>query len=771
MSAPFLTELLDIAPYSLPAQDKSRRMLEGLNALTEHHRAHCPLFRAVSDGLFPQQNRGGARSLEEVPFLPVSMFKTHELRSIEPEQVFKQLTSSGTTGQAVSRVYLDAATAQLQARVLIKLGQHFLGKLRLPMVIVDHPSVHRRVVHSARSAGILGMLQFARRPFYCLHEDMSLDWEGLEGYLREHQDQPVVFFGFTFMVWQYLLGALRAQGRNLELPRAKLLHSGGWKRLLEQAVDAQQFRAQVETLTGIQQVRSFYGMAEQVGSVFFENDLGYLHASEFSDVIIRDPLTLAPLPPGEVGLIQVVSLLPWSYPGHSILTEDLGAVRGLDVPQAGLNGRYFEMLGRVAQVPLRGCSDTFQPSPPSPREESDPFVQVLAPAHGQRELFEFVEQLPTGGAQHPFDPLRLEGLAELSRDLLASRPAPAVTALAFWLRKANLQRLHQEYQRLESPDSYTLVPNGRVFHMAPSNVDTLFVYSWALSYLCGNANVVRLSGRMGPLMADLLRCLQAWMHKSPDRQRDNLFVSYPHDEEITRALSQWCSLRVVWGGDLAVSQIRGIDLNPHASERLFASKFSYAVLGSSAFLHSSQAERAALMHNFANDVFWFDQRACSSPQVVFWLGEEADRAQEHFRVDLDQELRAHPPAIPASLALERTAQAFSMAAASPCRGHLGSTVNLVLESFADLRRQVCGGGMLQHVCAESIEQIATWSSPEDQTITYFGLEAGQVRELALKAGLRGVDRVVPVGQALQFDTVWDGYNLLSDFTRKVLWRA
>jgi hypothetical protein len=53
-----------------------------------------------------------------------------------------------------------------------------------------------------------------------------------------------------------------------------------------------------------------------------------------------------------------MSVLPDSYPGHSILTEDIGVIHGEDDPGSGMKGIYFEILGRVPQAELRGCSDT-----------------------------------------------------------------------------------------------------------------------------------------------------------------------------------------------------------------------------------------------------------------------------------------------------------------------------------------------------------------------------------------------------------------------------
>lgn len=352
--------LLEVPPFGLRQEEKRERLLPMLQALTAHHAEHCEPYRNVLDGVFGGAGRLRIERLEDVPFLPVTLFKTHTLSSVPPADVLKVLTSSGTTGQEPSRIFLDAETASVQAAVLVKVAQHFLGKERLPMVILDHPGVVRdRRSYSARGAGILGMAQFGHRPFYALREDMTLDAEGLCAYLDGARGRPVLLFGFTYMVWQHFVQALERSGMRLSLPRSVLVHSGGWKKLQEQAVDAREFRERLQAVAGVERVINFYGMVEQVGGVYFENPLHQLHAPVFAEVIVRDPVTLAPLPDGEPGLVQVLSCLPTSYPGHSLLTEDLGVIRGVDPEGTGMGGRSFEILSRVPKAELRGCSDTF----------------------------------------------------------------------------------------------------------------------------------------------------------------------------------------------------------------------------------------------------------------------------------------------------------------------------------------------------------------------------------------------------------------------------
>jgi hypothetical protein len=346
--------------YRLPQTQKEAALLDALNRLTALHRAGCPGYRALLDAYGAGAEQ--ARSLAEVPFLHASVFKSHLLASVPESESFKTLHSSGTTGQAVSRIVLDTRTADLQKRAMVRIMQSFLGRARLPMIVVDHPSViKRRDQFSARGAGILGMMNFGRSPIYALRDEtMEIDTAGLSRFIERHGDGPIFLFGFTFMVWKFLVRAIEQTGIPLSIPQGILVHSGGWKKLQDEAVSSSDFRQRLEVATGISRVHNFYGMVEQVGSIFVECENGRLHAPEFSDVLIRRAMDWSVADIGEEGVIEVLSALPHSYPGHALITEDRGRITGIDDCPCGRSGKTIEVLGRLPKAEVRGCSDTFE---------------------------------------------------------------------------------------------------------------------------------------------------------------------------------------------------------------------------------------------------------------------------------------------------------------------------------------------------------------------------------------------------------------------------
>ena len=322
-----LSTLLQYKPYSTARTEKRALYAGLLTELTQFHREHCPEYGRLLDALGCPAHMDC--TVESTPMLPVSLFKELELRSIPEGEVFKTLTSSGTTGQRVSRIFLDGATSAC-------------------------------AMFSARGAGILGFSIFGTRPCYALDEHMELDLDGVRAFLEEHQGETIFLFGFTFIIWKHVVRALEERGERLDIPNGILVHGGGWKKLAGEAVSPGEFKARVAAATGVERVSNYYGMAEQTGCIYMECPQGHLHASLWSDIVVRRGRDYRPCEPGEEGVLQVLSPLPRSYPGHSLLTEDLGVLLGEDDCPCGRKGKYFKVTGRVPRAEVRGCSDTYE---------------------------------------------------------------------------------------------------------------------------------------------------------------------------------------------------------------------------------------------------------------------------------------------------------------------------------------------------------------------------------------------------------------------------
>ena len=353
------SEILNIPPYSLEKEEKQTLILERLCNLGKFHYEHCEVYKHIVDMLGYDFDR--IASCEELPFLPVRLFKELDLKSISDDDIFKVMTSSGTSGQKVSKIYLDKETASNQQKTLVKIATSFTGKGRLPMLIIDTPSVLKnRMMFSARGAGILGFSILASDRCFALDDNMELDLDGIRAFLDKHKGKTILLFGFTYMIWQYFYKVLAQCKEKIDLSNGVLIHGGGWKKLQNEAVERSEFHRKLEEVCGLRSIHDYYGMVEQTGCIYMECECGHLHTSVFSDIIVRRSKDFSICNHGEKGMIQVLSMIPKSYPGFSILTEDEGIILGEDDCQCGRKGKYFKILGRIKNAEVRGCSDTYE---------------------------------------------------------------------------------------------------------------------------------------------------------------------------------------------------------------------------------------------------------------------------------------------------------------------------------------------------------------------------------------------------------------------------
>jgi len=305
------------------------------------------------------------KDLEAVPYIPVSMFKCFDLRVCNEEQVIRVLKSSATTNGIPSKIYLDKKTSQRQTQGLISTLASFLGTNRRAMLIVDNADSNKKGDSiTARGAAIRGVSTFASKIYYVMDkekEELKLNVDKLREFERMYRDKEVLVYGFTYIVWSKFLKVLKHEGIELDIPKLKLLHSGGWKKLTSEKVEKKVFSETAAQIfnTNIDNIIDFYGMVEQAGVVFIDCMYGHKHVPNFAEIIIRDIQTLEEVKVGGTGLIEVMSVLGTSYPSQAILTEDIGEFIGIDDCPCGRHGKYFRFKARLDNAEIRGCGDTF----------------------------------------------------------------------------------------------------------------------------------------------------------------------------------------------------------------------------------------------------------------------------------------------------------------------------------------------------------------------------------------------------------------------------
>jgi hypothetical protein len=350
-----------VAPYALEPAARATFLLGHLQQLLEHHRTHCPPYANLVDD-WRQQSGRHEGALEDYPFMPVSIFKEYELRSTADAGM--RLESSATTSGTASKIFVDKATRKRQTISANKVLSDFIGTEKRPYVVFDLAATVRGTASlSARGAAILSLAHHASKFYFVGHEvegQLRLDLDALHEAFAEIGSQAFVAYGFTYILYQ-MHQQLQASGRALPTvhPASVFLHSGGWKRLTDIAVDKASFNRTIAGVWGLspQHIIDFYGAVEQIGLPYPDCAAGRKHVPYWAEIIVRRQDALTPAAVGETGLLQLLNCLPLSAPNHSVLTEDLGVIELLDGCQCGRRGKAFVFQGRAPRSELRGCSD------------------------------------------------------------------------------------------------------------------------------------------------------------------------------------------------------------------------------------------------------------------------------------------------------------------------------------------------------------------------------------------------------------------------------
>lgn len=372
----------------------------------------------------------------------------------------------------------------------------------------------------------------------------------------------------------------------------------------------------------------------------------------------------------------------------------------------------------------------------------------------------------------PFSPLVLSFLQTLSQELLhspLSAQNPSWGALAFWLRATHLNRMKQDVSFLNAR-----LGRGLVFHIAPTNMPVMFAYSLAISMLAGNSNIVRLSPRIVQALTPLYGLFHNILSHDVFRPlyETNGIVTYDAScKALTDEFSTRCDGRIIWGGDHSINAIRQSPLSPRAVELVFADRYSIAVLNSHFISNCSDEELYQWTHRFYNDTYEIDQNACSSPKLIFWLNstDTIDKQVQHrwWQAVAKESLAYDLQPIKVS---EKYCDAWRFAMEIPEISTVDRVTNrLYVYTLSSLPSEitVLSGkfGQFFQSNITSLDDLMPYMTKKVQTISTIGISTDALRTQLITHGVAGTDRIVPVGQAMDMDIIWDGLNMIEALSR------
>ena len=377
---------------------------------------------------------------------------------------------------------------------------------------------------------------------------------------------------------------------------------------------------------------------------------------------------------------------------------------------------------------------------------------------------EIVENMQNVRRLRPFDCDVISFLNDLSSELRKNRGYPDVATFGFWCRKAALLQEKEKYD-----DVSERFGKGIVFHSTPSNVPVNFAFSFAAGLLAGNANIVRLPGKpfeQAGIISDAISRLLGHNHKNMAPYI--AFVKFPPMKEISDAFSALCNVRVIWGGDMTVDELRQSKIPARTTEITFADRHSIAVIDADAYL--AEERKDAVIQNFYNDTYYSDQNACTSPRIIFWKGDKTAEAKADFWK------RVHGLVIEKySLApVQSVGKLNAMySVASQKKVKLENSQDMFITRLAvneiqkDLMDYKYNSGFYFEKDIDSLDDIVNVCDIRCQTVTYFGVKEEEFRKFLEESRPIGIDRIVPMGKSMDFALIWDGYDLIRQMSRKV----
>lgn len=377
-----------------------------------------------------------------------------------------------------------------------------------------------------------------------------------------------------------------------------------------------------------------------------------------------------------------------------------------------------------------------------------------------------------------FDERVMNFLEDLSRTLRKNPQAQKyadIITFAFWIRKRNIQKKKEKYQ-----SELIRVGRGIVFHIAPSNIPVNFAFSLVFGLLSGNTNVVRISTKESEQYTIIMNCMRNVLGSKADYQvvRENIVVvSYLHDSKITDYFSSICDIRVVWGGNETINEVRKSKLKPKATEVTFADRYSFSILSVKNILAMDEKQLRKLAKDFYNDTYLIDQNACSSPHLIVWKKdkeiskEDCELAKRVFWNRISDEAKKWKLSEMAVMEKYTSACRYAVQKKEVQKLHSYSNrvyvldLDFVSEETADIRGRF---GLFCQVEISSYPEILPLFGQDTQTITYQGIDSRELGEFLVEYGVCGVDRIVPVGKSLDLDLIWDGYDIICSMSR-VIW--
>ena len=372
-----------------------------------------------------------------------------------------------------------------------------------------------------------------------------------------------------------------------------------------------------------------------------------------------------------------------------------------------------------------------------------------------------------------YEQSRINFLSDFSKALLSEqdiRKYPDVATFAFWCRASNLIKINNE---LDS--KHLRVGLGLIYHNSPSNVPVNFAFSLAFGILSGNSSVVRLSSKESESAQFIINALNKLLEvpKYHEIKKIVVIIKFNHDDEVNNFWMSIADGRVIWGGDETVAKMRTYPCKPRAREVVFPDRFSLCAINAIKIVASNNDDLDKLCVNLFNDIYIMDQNACSSPQLLNWVGNAATIKKAKgmlWPLFLEYVNSRHSlePIQYMNKYVDACKSAINNDNVLRVKYKDNLLFNIELSHFHEQQHNQRGySGTIHEISIESLNELSAIVDDRYQTLTYYGFEVEELKSFIISSKLRGIDRIVPIGRSLDMSVIWDGYDIINHLSRIV----
>lgn len=801
-------KLIELQPY----QQNDKLFIEALQEELIHHYENNMMYRRFCDrkGFNPHDT---IDSLENIPPVSVSVFKNlgFKLGSVSKENLTMALQSSATSG-VPSTILMDKITAKRQGKVMVKVIGDFIGKERKPFLIMDiDPRSADRKLLGARFAAVTGYLKFASKTGYFLKAENGVsyfDVEGMQAYIEElPQDEPVVVFGFTYILFQNVLKAIQKKNVRFKLPEgSKIIHIGGWKKLESQKVEKNIFNKQLSDCFGIKptDVIDIYGFTEQMGLNYPDCECGWKHTSAYVRVLVRDTVTREVLPPGKEGMLEFISPIPHSYPGNCVLTDDIGIIDDNEC-ETGRAGTKFKIVGRLKKAEVRGCGDIL-----SEKLQFNSSVQSLTADdtnlrveyfkgeykgnNGEELLSSVISSLKSQKEwirNQPIDAL-IGLIGEASKRWISDEnfrflKDRGLLFLSNWCNTAHLNIVAKEGLRgniyysdtfLSCADSTKHLmkanPRGLVCHWLAGNVQVLGFFALVQAILTKNVNLLKISSKDDGVFSSMLSVFEDLTYTTQKGYTINgndllktIAVVYfsRNAAKLGNMMSLEADVRIAWGGKEAVETVASYPSKINCETVIFGPKLSFAAIAKEELDTEQNVKKLA--RKVSVDVSVFDQGGCASPHNLY-IEKGGNVSPEKFcGILADVFPKTEMQIIKPDISPEQISQIHSARGVYDFKGKVWGSPSMSWTILYDEDNELSSPVYSRVLFVHAVDRLNDALINIKDYIQTIGLAAPNDKaiDFASQATAAGVERCPMIGRMLNFEMPWDGVILIDRLVR------